>query len=612
MPTKPKSELARFTEKHGYNKIFTAIEEHIAEDVRRLDIEGNDITLSDLEVYGVRNLRVGCCVLNYDVATIATISYTDMYRDSRESQAWFRVAVTCEIDETLKCFEVGNIEEYQQQPWVEGDYTDNLVPVISKPQMDLEARIFLQKHCPIALYEPTKVPIRDITTGMGLKLEFGYILSEDFSYLGQISFSDTKTRVFDFETGATSDLEVSRGTILIDPGVFWERSSGCENFTIAHEVVHWEKHKLFADLKRLIYREGYKAHRCPKPERILWDNDTTWTDEEWLEWHANGIGARILMPKETVKTKVDEIVAGFDPELFADKNEYFITLINELAEFYGVARLTAKIRLKELGFEAVDDVQIHEYDFQAYTHEIDEYKAFYEVCESPELRMLLGTGMFTYADNHFVINHKKCVAADENGIPHLTDFAWANIEKCTLKFTNVRINIKQSDRHFSDILYRGKTYETFQKYIGKDNKDAFEFARELATDFQAKSPERTKLSVSFADRVRDIVDAKSINEMSFQNHTLLSKATFHRLQKEDSTRPTFHTVLAFCAGLDLDIALTTELLGKAGHTFDGSEAHNAYMMAITHFAGQSLDVRNEFLRTIEIKGVKLLGDDTAK
>jgi len=443
-----------------------------------------------------------------------------------------------------------------------------------------------------------------------LELEFGYILSEDFSYLGQISFSETQTRVYDFESGKSRELDVKRGTILIDPEVFWERSAGCENFTVAHEVVHWEKHKLFADIKRILYRNSYKAHRCPKPARILWDSDSTWSDEEWLEWHANGIGARILMPMETVPAKIEEIKSGLPFELLIDTSEFFIALIDELAQFYGTSRLMAKYRLQELGYKAVKNIQLHEYDFQTYTHEIDEYKAFYEICESSEFRMLVGTGFFAYADKHFVINCEKCVSTDDDGVMHLTEFAWANLEKCTLKFYNVRINIKEDKRTFSDILYRGKTYETFQKYNSKDNEAAFEFARELAAEYKTNAPMREKLNITFSQRVKQILEIKKIDLDKFKEQTLLSKATYYRLQNEKD-KQSFNTILAFCAGLDLDISLTTELLNKAGLTFDGGIAHNAYMMAITQFPGQPIDVRNEFLANLNIKGVSPLGEDIA-
>jgi Zn-dependent peptidase ImmA (M78 family)/transcriptional regulator with XRE-family HTH domain len=604
-----KNELERFTDKCGYNHIWSALEEWISDYVGELDIDGNDIVLDNIEVKFTRNLQVDGCRFAYDAVVEAYIAYSDFYRESSSKSQWFTVGCTAEVDDTLKAFEVTDVEVYSSKPAKKSNATDNFVPIISKAQMDEEARTFLRRYCPKALVEPTKVPIREIASEIGLTLEFGYILSEDFSYFGQISFSDTKTRVYNLETGGSQELDVKRGTILIDPEVFWERSLGCENFTIAHEVVHWEKHRLFADIKRLLYRNNYTAHRCPKPGRILWDSDDKWTDNEWLEWHANAIGARILMPKETLPAKIDEIKAAMPPELLADKTEFFITLIDELAAFYGTSRLTAKYRLKDMGYTAVDDIQIHEYDFQAYTHEIDEYKAYYEVCENKGLQFWVNSGIYVYADRHFVINHDKCVYMGDGGVPHLTDFAKANVEKCTLKFLNLRINIRDDKRNFSDILYRDKTYETFQKFYVQENDATFAFARELAAQYQASAPQNDKRNVPFAQRMKELLEAEEIGQQEFSERTLLSKATFYRIQDEKAKTPSLRTVVAICAGLDFDISLTNELLGKAGLSFDGGPIHNAYVAAITMFPGKSIDVRNEFLSNLDIEGVKPLGED---
>ena len=138
----------------------------------------------------------------------------------------------------------------------------------------------------------------------------------------------------------------------------------------------------------------------------------------------------------------------------------------------------------------------------------------------------------------------------------------------------------------------------------------FEFARELAAEFTAGSSERQKLTVSFSQAIKQVLEIRNIGAAEFQERTLLSKATYHRLQSEQG-KPSFRTVLAFCAGLDLDTYKTGELLGKAGFAFDGSEAHIAYMTAITAFGGKSIDVRNEFLANLNIKGVSPLGDDIA-
>jgi len=137
--------------------------------------------------------------------------------------------------------------------------------------------------------------------------------------------------------------------------------------------------------------------------------------------------------------------------------------------------------------------------------------------------------------------------------------------------------------------------------------DVYTFARKLSENYMAKASEREKLRVSFSDRVLQIFEAKEICVQTFQELTLLSRNIFYLLRKQDY-RPSFETVIALCAGLDLDIIITAELLGKAGYAFDGSEKHNAYEAAITQFRGYPIHVRNEFLRELKIAGIKLLGE----
>jgi len=174
----------------------------------------------------------------------------------------------------------------------------------------------------------------------------------------------------------------------------------------------------------------------------------------------------------------------------------------------------------------------------------------------------------------------------------------------------VTLSISKCHR-FSDILYRGKTHETFPKYSGADNSDAFTHARQLAEVHIARAPEREKVRVSLADRIQQILDAKEIGSADFQVLTLLSKDTFYRFKRPDY-KPTFETVIALCAGLDLDITETAEMLSKAGYSFDGSERHSAYAAAITQFTGKSILIRNEFLRNLNIAGVKPLGEKDAE
>lgn len=143
------------------------------------------------------------------------------------------------MDDELKSFEVVSLELFEKG-LKNSNATENFVPLISKKQMDAQATDFLRKYYPQALLEPIAVPIRNIASKIGLSLQFGFMLSEDFSHFGQISFSNMKTTVYD------------------------------------------------------IYRENPKN---------LWDSDDKWNDQDWIEWHANSIGTRILMPTETLPKK---------------------------------------------------------------------------------------------------------------------------------------------------------------------------------------------------------------------------------------------------------------------------------------------------------------------
>lgn len=76
-----------------------------------------------------------------------------------------------------------------------------------------------------------------------------------------------------------------------------------------------------------------------------------WTDVDWLEWQANGIAPRILMPKET-------IADGFQMIIDRSKKNKFVSagliskskwILEQFAGFYQVSQTSAAIRLTELG-----------------------------------------------------------------------------------------------------------------------------------------------------------------------------------------------------------------------------------------------------------------------
>lgn len=101
-----------------------------------------------------------------------------------------------------------------------------------------------------------RVPFEDIAKDkLHLNVVQGYRITDDFSILGQICFSPGKVKIYDLFKTSEKEEDVPKGTILIDAYTYWQRNSGCVNNTIAHEVYHWHRHRLYATIKSILRNE---------------------------------------------------------------------------------------------------------------------------------------------------------------------------------------------------------------------------------------------------------------------------------------------------------------------------------------------------------------------
>lgn len=192
------------------------------------------------------------------------------------------------------------------------------------------------------------VPIEDIVKNkMELDLIMDRHLTKDFSVLGQIYFSNAEVEVYK-EDGDIEKLDVKRGTIFIDPKTLSERNRGCLNFTIAHEAYHWYGQRVFAAIKSIVHKEKVIAHRCPRESSNQDFKKGKITDENSMEWVANNMAPRILMPTQTVKPLIERLMQEFN---YHDNDDYTKAIIldmiaENIAEIYEVSKQAAKIRIE--------------------------------------------------------------------------------------------------------------------------------------------------------------------------------------------------------------------------------------------------------------------------
>ena len=418
---KAQNDIEEFIYKICYQPIWKAVNEYISVHPTALNLSMSRIhypdtaMLLDMLLEYATHIRIDEDSLFFDAIMSCTIELQqfDEYRGdmSGETSQWLIASCEAIITDKLETIKISSVK-----PWSKGTQpsssgiaaSKSIVPIIYRKDLDKEATAFLEKYYPEALEEPKRVPIEDIAKEkLGLNVIQGYRITDDFSIFGQICFSPGRVKIYDLFKTSEKEEEVPRGTILIDAYTYWQRNSGCVNNTIAHEVYHWHRHRLYAAIKHILKNEKFIACRCPA-EMVYPDEKDEWTDEQRMEWQANNLAPRILMPIQTFTVKVDELYNQYRFDR-TDTSTMLITLTaiaDELADFYGVSRQSALIRMTETGYSEARSVlqAINEKDWHSYVSLED---VFYEYSTNAEFRTLLDSGRFKYVDGYVVINDEN-------------------------------------------------------------------------------------------------------------------------------------------------------------------------------------------------------------
>ena len=457
------------------------------------------------------------------------------------------------------------------------------------------------------------VPIEKIAEEkLHLTVLQGHRITSDFSILGEICFSDSTVKLQDIFKCGEKEVTVTRGTILIDAYTYWQRNQGATNNTIAHEVYHWYRHRLYAAIKQILRNEKFIAHRCPLNITYPGKNEK-WSDEQRMEWQANNIAPRILMPLKTFRMKVNELYLKYDYENTPLKIVTLTCIADDLAKFFKVSRQSALIRMMEAGYK--EAISVYNYDESSNYHAyVSPAEAFYEYSTNPAFKKLVDSNQFKYVDSYFVLNDSKYITQDETGNYALTDYAWEHISECTLQFSWQKIKqvAAQTTLPF-EILHRTNDDRQLSRYEAKPNEAVLQLSDELRRKREEFEKQQSAFKITAINKscwqvIFEIISARGISKSHFCNATLLGEEVYRKAETNTGI-PKLRTIVAIACGLDLDIGLTEKLLQLAGHAFNESTEHQALRFCITGLSGHSIEDRNAFL---ESYGYEPLGSKQRK
>jgi len=603
-----------------YNELFDAVNSHLnrnvgsisnkSQEVRRID----HALLSDIAVKHVFVEDQPGARIAFDV--LVEVDYEVSERDRRmdrysEEADWFKVSCTGDLSRNLGDFTITGIEVYSARGKQHNPLSDALVPIIRSEDLDDIAKDFVAKYYPEALNGSVAVNPYTLVERMGLTVQEKSI-TPDASIFGQIFFVDCEADHYNIETGEYEKTAVKGGTIFVDPANFFLRNLGSVYNTIVHECVHWHFHRKAFELERL-YNEEATQIQCQVSGGVKKGTARSATD--WMEWQANALAPRILMPFHATKIKTSEIIRAY---LNARRSDSVIdvmeSVIDTVATFFGVSRQAAKIRLYELGYEEaagtfiyLDGRYVKPHTFKRgflkpnQTFSISFRDAMVAGFFHPELREAIEQGLFLFVDSHFCINDPKYITYDGFGNPHLTDYARYHMDECCLVFDlsiDSPANSYQKEFFWECVLCRDVNSDIVfvANYCELDqNRTVQERAKTMAAYNQEISSVLHRLPSGFPDALVELMRWREITVEGLAEAANLSPKTIQRLRNDPDYVSSLETVVSVCIGLKLPPILSRALIGKSGFSLKGTETHVAYDFLLTGYYTSSIFDCNEML-----------------
>lgn len=598
------SPLQKLIDQRRYDEIKDAVLDYMTEKVKE-----NKATLSDIEIQNVVHIEqvddgaisfsvIVSCDIEHSISSTGRVSFTEKWLDVR-----CKVFLGVELTD----FEIININECEQQEDSDNDkYSGELVPIISRDAFENEATKFLEKYYPLALQEPVAVPIRKIAEDMGLSIIEDSLLSSELDIFGLVVFEDGNIKD---KNKNIVIRNAKRGTVLIDLRVYYERTLGTVNFTIAHECFHWYRHQPYHALMKMLGAndELGKIIQCSIGSNAK--DSEKWKAVDWMEWQANGVAPHILMPTNTAKIKISELVEKYHIHFDGTDGYQIEEMISELADFYGLSKQAVKMRIREMGYAKIDGAFTYvngQYvtpfsfdasalsDNQSFTiSSADLFKAY---CLNKDFRKAIDTGRFVYIEGHVCLDNEKYIVRSDGQIK-LTQYALSHIDECCFVF----------DKGYSyESKYQGQKYYTQMMYKTPEQPNAQEYSFELnahnkilLSQIQGASKSANAMRLypgAFSETLVQLMKERKLSNKKLADASLVGERTIQRLRNDEEYPTTVQTVLGLCYGLKLSVPEAEMLVGKTDFNIKPTNPQNyAYRCALSACAENSIYEINEML-----------------
>jgi transcriptional regulator with XRE-family HTH domain len=548
--------------------------------------------------------------ITFDIVCDATcdLTFSGSHNDDfGRMEKWLTFHCSGDLADGLSYCKIGEPEEYLKRNREKGHLSDNLVPYMyGQRDYETAANDFLRNTgYENAICNPTRIDPAVVATKVGATVEYVHI-TEDCHIYGRVFMNDTDAEYYDSESHQLKNKQVKAGTIFIDPNAVKKLGEGGNNNSIIHECFHYYKYKKPFMLAKMANPELSNIEQSVKPQEI--DEDSA---IYWMEKQTRAITPLIQMPMPAFKTKVESLIQHWTSAC-PDQSALELTelIIQDLADFYGVSREAARLRMIQVGytqaigaFNYVDDhyVPLHGASNsnlvesnQTYT--LSSVDAIFASFSSPKIFCILQDGHYIFVENHYCLFESTYVTKTEDGRYQLTPYARTHMEKCCLLFT---VSFKDKKINTDNILIHSALNKdllgNIEMNVTYDGSSLLENPEKHLAAQQEINDLKALITNDFSSSLKAIMDYRETKQSSVAIDADISQPYLSQLMN-GTKKPSKEIIIKLCIALHLpydDIAMP--LLATAGYVLTSSDQDTAYQIILRLNFSSTLDECNVIL-----------------
>lgn len=594
----------------------------------------NVLSILKQKVANIEVMSISCRddvgpLINIDVHTKADIVLKGLGKADYEAdrkKRWFTVSLRAELKNGLHKVEALHVEEYYHGSLDKEDALDSyMIPYISTDQLEDIADDFTEFCCGSEVYDGYHSPLKKMLNELQLTWHIADLPEGE---MGRMYFRSGKAEIEKYTNYPFGryyhEEKVEPGTMLISQDFYFINGYGSRSDTIAHEMVHWEKHQKFFEILCLLNNDEKTLYCDSKPvstpEKLEGVAKARW----WAEWQANALAPRFLMPRRIFNDYFPKMIEEQRTFDHVNEGQVMERALRQIAAVFEVSVFEAKLRAIQLGYKQAEGAFIYlkKHHLPPFTFKEDSlgnYESF--ILSSKNGKHLYNTNSifaelidserFVYTGFVVCINNPLYVyQTDDKEYPQgyaLTDYALEHIDECCLKFKREYSISNQFSEYYNDCyLCKDVNSSAFierQKIEDIEEQDAIEKEKELnkineeaerVSSILAALP--TSFYGTFDAHMKRVKreNGKKMTNQEIALRTGLSDVYIGKLRK-GSENPSPEVVFALCAALHLHPMFSDDMVRKAMGNYPSSKYGGfAYYLLHDQFT-ESLSLINEKL-----------------